>query len=778
VFEVQFPDGGERLVPTDTATIVWTSMHVPAALGVTLEFSSNNGGTWSTIQSGITSRNLPDTNKVAWVIPDAPGNATRVRVALPSPSASNITDAPFTVALKPAVELLTLNDGGRLFAGEEAVVRWSTVNTQNVRLEYSLDGGATWQNLLLGNKPRVGASLMEYPWEIPVANASAALVRVVNDERTRFVDVSEQTFEVVIGELDIMSPGAGSKYELGEAVTVTYHAPHSTRLRLDYSTDGGTTWLMIADDVDAATGSYTFTPNAIPTRRALVRLTDETREDLSAVSDAMFEIMEARGISVFSPAQGEEIMRGSVYPITWQSTRIARVNIEYSAQGGAPGTWTRVATDVSAGVGSYSWNVPTAGTATGLIRIVEVGGNVIGTSGEFSIVSPVAGVRLIRPNGGEVYTAGDEIIIGWSSSNVTSISLEHSSDGGASWWPIASNLAANKGTYRWTAPNEPGTGYRVKVMSGVQLSDMSDANFEVKRRIVPSLRVGYPNGGEVLTVDSTVSIGWIANDIAGDVTVSYSIDNGGTWIEIGTAPASAGALSWTVPAAVSAQALVRIVGTGGVEDVSDGVFSIEPAIIRSVALSSPNASTVVWTEGDAVTITWAAQNLGDVTLSLSTDNGATWPIEIAASVPASQGSFTYTVPRLATTRIDGALRVKVAEALLERTSDTSDAGFTYMPRGSGVDDVTTGARELRLGGLYPNPFATETELRWSQATSSEIELRVYTHAGALVRQESLGMRSAGANSARIDVALLPAGSYLYEVRSSRETVRGTMTIVR
>jgi hypothetical protein len=55
---------------------------------------------------------------------------------------------------------------------------------------------------------------------------------------------------------------------------------------------------------------------------------------------------------------------------------------------------------------------------------------------------------------------------------------------------------------------------------------------------------------------------------------------------------------------------------------------------------------------------------------------------------------------------------------------------------------------------------------------------VYTHAGALVRQESLGMRSAGANSARIDVALLPAGSYLYEVRSSRETVRGTMTIVR
>jgi hypothetical protein len=92
--------------------------------------------------------------------------------------------------------------------------------------------------------------------------------------------------------------------------------------------------------------------------------------------------------------------------------------------------------------------------------------------------------------------------------------------------------------------------------------------------------------------------------------------------------------------------------------------------------------------------------------------------------------------------------------------------------------VTTGAKGLHISGAYPNPFATQTEVRWQQSTGSAIVLNVYTQSGQLVQQHELGYRSAGVNSARVDAALLPNGTYHFELRSESEVARGTLTVVR
>jgi len=55
---------------------------------------------------------------------------------------------------------------------------------------------------------------------------------------------------------------------------------------------------------------------------------------------------------------------------------------------------------------------------------------------------------------------------------------------------------------------------------------------------------------------------------------------------------------------------------------------------------------------------------------------------------------------------------------------------------------------------------------------------VYSPSGALVRTTDLGRLEPGAHAARIDAALLPAGVYHYELRSTSAVVRGMMTIVR
>jgi hypothetical protein len=776
VFSVIRPNGGERLVPTDTAQVVWTSQFVPAGVTVTLEYSTNGGSSWLPLADGVTSRNLPDTNVYAWTVPDVPGTNNLVRVLIPGSRSIDASNAPFAILQKPSVSLTSLNDGVRLFAGEKALITWTATNTMNVRLEYSVDGGASWMNLLPGGRQRLGSTLGSFEWTVPAVNAATALVRVVNDERTRFADASDRMFEIVVGDLEVLSPNGGEKYELGQPVTVRFDAPHSTTLRLDYSYDGGATWQLIAASIDATAGSYTFTPPGIPTPRALVRLVDESRVALSDASDAPFEIMEARSITIFTPGQGERIMRSTTFPITWQSIRINRVNIDYSPSGGIAGSWTRIATDISAALGTFNWNVPSQNTDNGVIRISEVGGSIVAQSGEFSIVAPVTSVRVLRPNGGESYTAGDEIIVSWTAANVATVSLEYSSDGGASWYPMASNLPATQGTYRWTAPVTPSNGYRVKVISGA-LNDMSDANFTVLRRIVPTLTVLYPNGGETLGVDSTVTVAWLARDISGPVIVTYSTDNGATWLPLGTGDAATGAITWTVPATLSQQALVGVEGAGGVADVSDAVFSIVAPIVHEITLNTPNSASTVWKEAENVTVTWTSQNIADVMIELSLDNGTSWTTTLTPSVPAATGTFTWRVPHLADTEMTS-LRVKVSSADGAPYFATSSESFIYRPAVAGIERVTTGEGGMTIAGVYPNPVSTATELRWQQAAAGTIELRVYSIDGTLVRSYTLGRLEAGAHAARIDAATLPVGLYVYELRSSAQAARGTFTIVR
>lgn len=775
LFTVRAPNGGEQFVPTDTTVIRWTSQFVPTGVGVELQYSSDGGGSWQTIAGDVPSMNLPDTNRFNWTVPNAPGSNTLVRVHIPGSRSVDASNAPFTITEQPNVTLLSLNYGARLFAGEKVNIAWSSVNTSMVRLEYSLDGGASWMNLLGGGKTRLGAALSRYEWTVPRVWSQNALVRIVNDERTRFVDVSSLPFEIVVGDLAVLAPNGGEKYELNQPVTVSFRAPHSERLRLEYSSNGGSQWLLIDASVDASRGSVTFTPPGIPTPRALVRLVDEARVALSDVSDGVFEIMEARSITIFTPSQGEEIMRSTVYPITWQASRVNRVHIEYSATGTAP--WQRIASDVPAAQGSYNWSVPSQNTSSGVVRIIEAGGVVMAESGVFSIVTPVTSVRVLRPNGGERYVTGDAITIGWTAANIATVTLEYSSDGGASWWPIPGSFPATQGTYQWTAPESPGTGYRVKVNGG-GLNDMSDGNFEIVRRLRPSITVGYPNGGERLAVDSVVTIGWTASDISGPVSVSYSTDNGTSWSEIATADAAAGALGWTVPSTLSEQALVRVTGAGGtLSDVSDATFAIEARVVRTLVLDTPNSASVRWREGDDVTVTWTATNVGDaVSVQLSSDNGATWTTTIAPSTPASAGSVSWRVPHLSDAPLS-TLRVRVA-SLDGVYADTSDASFMYEPAIASIDGVTTGSGGLRVVGAYPNPFVHETELRWHQSVSTDLRLRVYSASGMLVYDAPLGRRDAGSNSARIEASSLPSGVYVYELRSDREASRGVITIAR
>lgn len=91
-----------------------------------------------------------------------------------------------------------------------------------------------------------------------------------------------------------------------------------------------------------------------------------------------------------------------------------------------------------------------------------------------------------------------------------------------------------------------------------------------------NLRVVYPNGGERLKVGKTVDIRWESENVE-NVDIQYSSDHGSSWTSIATAVTTEeGKYSWKVPADASETTLLRIADSEDDEmsDVSDNVFAI------------------------------------------------------------------------------------------------------------------------------------------------------------------------------------------------------------
>ncbi|GEN06945.1 Putative Ig domain-containing protein [Myxococcus fulvus] len=138
---------------------------------------------------------------------------------------------------------------------------------------------------------------------------------------------------------------------------------------------------------------------------------------------------------------------------------------------------------------------------------------------------------------------------------------------------------------------------------------------------------------------------------------------------------------------------------------------------RTLKVTAPNGGESL-TAGSTFDITWTASGVQNVRLQYSLDNGVVWS-DIAASVAAASGSFTWTVP----SEGSSTARVRINDAADSTLADVSDAPFTlnrpvptlfineYLPQplppsGSTTPDYdkmfvevrNTGASAVNLGG--------------------------------------------------------------------------------
>jgi hypothetical protein len=630
---------------------------------------------------------------------------------------------------------------------------WSTVGTiPDVKIEYSLDGGTSW-NVIAYTTSNTGS----YSWSVPYTTSFNCLIRV-SDVDGSPVGVSG-TFSIVddgVPRIRVTSPNGGETLTALSTHTITWETtgilvfPGVENIKIEYSTDDGDTWVEVVASTEND-GSYDWTVPNSPSTECRVRVSEFDGDPVDS-SDSLFEIVGAGtdSLNLTFPNGGETLPGGQTQTITWTSTgSISNVKIEYSTDNGT--SW-KIITSATGNDGSYVWQVPSIESNECLVRISDAldGSPSEQSAGIFSIV--LAGTETINvtnPNGSNNFLIGTTDEITWTSTGtIDNVRIQYSTNNGSSWTEIIDSTT-NDGSYYWLIPNTPSTQCLVRISDAADgtPADTSDSVFTIMYP-QPGISIGSPSGGESWEVGKQHDITWITSGTVGNVKIEYSTNNKSTWNTITNSTANDGSYTWTIPNAPSSDCYIRIseAADGDPTATNMNPFSIisgpedaEISINRTTlyfasmklhTVKTPDQKIIVDNNSDVATLRWGAAVNDEATwLRIDTVSGLNSGM-ITVSVHTrwmEVGTYTGTITISADEATTSPQTVNVTLTVYPSQGDSAPFGSFETPQ-----DGSTVMSSIPVSGWVLDDIGVDEVTIYRSAVPAEGDGMVYVGDAVLV----------------------------------------------
>ena len=346
-----------------------------------------------------------------------------------------------------------------------------------------------------------------------------------------------------------------------------------------------------------------LTPN---TRYRFLVKSIDNEGNLSKSSEISEITMPDYHISILTPYSGKVYAAGGKIDISWSMNYSAAVKIELLKENEAI---QAISSGLSSETYSYQWDIPENLDESWQykIRISTLSSNSIKESPSFGIARTMA---VLSPNGGEVYSPGEEVEIQWIAIGGGSVSIELIKNNEIV--PIVS-FTENDGSCLWKIPNTltEGNGYKIKIstLTSPSLSDSSDTSFSILKTVT----LLSPNGNEIYGKNAQVNIQWQAV-YEGNVKIEL-LKNNDFLLNITESTLNNGSFLWDIPSSLenSSEYKIKIVSlnNSSVFDSSDLPFSL----VQSLTLQTPNGAESYQT-GETADIRWQPAYGGNVKIEL------------------------------------------------------------------------------------------------------------------------------------------------------------------
>jgi archaellum component FlaC len=280
------PNGGEYWAVGDEAPVTWTSVGAVSD-NLVISYSTDSGSHYYTAASGET-----NDGAYAWTVPDAPSSNCLLRIQdgnRPN-NVLDVSDASFTILSVPTITVTAPNGGEEYVLGDTMDITWTWRGlsiSDNLMIDYALDGDFSDPS----KRQIIASSGIEndgsYSWVITedAVTGSSLKMRITDYERTLITDQGDGYFRIR-GGFNVTNPTGGESWTALSEHNITWNTQGGIpRVNLQYSTDGGSNWITIANGV-TNTNSYTWTLPDVQTTNAKVRVVDYTDNTVVNESEA------------------------------------------------------------------------------------------------------------------------------------------------------------------------------------------------------------------------------------------------------------------------------------------------------------------------------------------------------------------------------------------------------------------------------------------------------------------------------------------------------------
>ena len=613
---VTSPNGGEEWVVGNKHPIHWDWSG--SITSVRLEYSTDGGTNWMLIAS--TTQNDGD---YLWTISNTISGNCFVKVSdVSSPEINDISDGSFSI-MRQSIDIKKPDGGEVLRIGEDYPIHWDwTGGFTSVKIEYSTNSGSSW-NTIIASTQNDG----DHCWQIPNAASTMCRIKITNTNDPDCFNISDNDFTIANNTISVIKPDGGESYTTGQIYPIYWDWTGSfTSVKIEYSTDGGSTWNLVVTST-TNDGSHKWTIPNTPSTNCRIKITNTSDPNCFDISDNDFSIL-STGLQLVCPDGGENYVVGDVCPIHWNWLgTISSVKLEYSTDGGT--TWNTIINSTT-NDGDYVWTIPYISSNQCRVKVTNlVDPNCSDmSSADFTIVIP--SFIIFDPDSTKSLVAGETYPIHWNwRGTVSNVKLElwYKVATGVEWWTITSNTV-NDGSHYFSIP------YFISDSCGIKITNNGDANCYVLSQVFkivrPTINVIHPNGGENIIEGDNMEIIWDWNGNFSTVMLQYSIDEGMNWQTITTSTTNDGSYNWTVPSGVWSTCLIKIINTADIDcfDVSDASFNIvdatiyvrRPALGDSFFIERKHPIYWRWTGG-----------FPTVRIRYSTDGGGSWQNVVAST---------------------------------------------------------------------------------------------------------------------------------------------------
>ncbi|MCX5977868.1 MAG: hypothetical protein NTV33_13890, partial [Coprothermobacterota bacterium] len=302
-------------------------------------------------------------------------------------------------------------------------------------------------------------------------------------------------------------------------------------------------------------------------------------------------------------------------------------------------------------------------------------------------------LKLVAPQGGEVWPIGSQQVIGWESSSLAgNVRVDVSRDFGASWQTALASIP-NAGSVSWTVTGPVGS-LRVRVCS-VNSPMLYDAS--IYDTTIASLQLTSPVGGEIFNKGSDQTISWTSYGInSSGIRIELSRDNGVHWETITPSTGNSGSWPWPVQGEDSAACRIRLTCLDYpiLQSASPSPFSI-----NGLTVLNPSGWENLMIGGSHV-IQWRSTGVsGNVKIELNREYpGGPWET-LFSDVP-NNGSRLWTVAG----PTSGHARVRIASINNPSHCDISADDF-HISNAPLILNIPNGGENWLVGTTQP--------IRWS-----------------------------------------------------------------